>query len=39
MVAEYEAGKFASWIAPPQAGINEQPVEFDYVRLTQEALD
>jgi len=39
MVAEYEAGKFASWIAPPQVGINEQPVEFDYVRLTQEALD
>ena len=38
MVPEYEAGKFASWIAPPQAGINEQPVEFDYVHLKDEAL-
>jgi benzoyl-CoA 2,3-dioxygenase component B len=38
MVPEYEAGKFASWIAPPQAGINEQPVEFDYVHLKAEAL-
>jgi benzoyl-CoA 2,3-dioxygenase component B len=38
MVPEYEAGKFAGWIAPPQAGINEQPVEFDYVHLKDEAL-
>ena len=38
MVPEFEAGKFASWIAAPQAGINEQPVEFDYVHLQDEAL-
>ncbi|MCQ4080804.1 benzoyl-CoA 2,3-epoxidase subunit BoxB [Streptomyces sp. RB6PN25] len=38
MVPEYEPGKFAGWIAPPQAGINEQPVEFDYVHLAEEAL-
>jgi benzoyl-CoA 2,3-dioxygenase component B len=38
MVAEYGAGKFAGWIAPPPAGINEQPVEFDYVHLMTEAL-
>ena len=28
-----EAGKFASWIAPPAAGINKQPVNFEYVRF------
>jgi len=38
MVPEYEAGKFAGWIAPPQSGINEQPVEFDYVHLRDEGL-
>jgi benzoyl-CoA 2,3-dioxygenase component B len=38
MVPEYEYGKFASWIAPPQAGINDQPVEFDYVHLAEESL-
>jgi len=38
MVPEYQAGSFAGWIAPPQSGINEQPVEFDYVHLTQEGL-
>jgi benzoyl-CoA 2,3-dioxygenase component B len=38
MVPEYEYGKFAGWIAPPQAGINDQPVEFDYVHLAEEAL-
>ncbi|GAB2938095.1 benzoyl-CoA 2,3-epoxidase subunit BoxB [Rhodococcus aerolatus] len=38
MVPEYEAGKFAGWIAPPKAGINDQPVEFDYVHLADEAL-
>ena len=25
-------------VAPPKAGINEQPVEFDYVHLREEAL-
>jgi benzoyl-CoA 2,3-epoxidase subunit B len=38
MVPEYEAGRFAGWIAPPQTGINEQPVEFDYVHLRDEGL-
>ncbi len=28
-----EAGKFANWIAPPARGINNQPVQFDYVRF------
>jgi len=27
-------GAFASWIAPPPRGINGQPVDFEYVRLT-----
>jgi len=38
MVPQYQAGEFAGWIAPPQAGINEQPVEFDYVHLADESL-
>ena len=29
-----EPGKFASWIAPPARGINGQPIEFEYVRIT-----
>jgi benzoyl-CoA 2,3-dioxygenase component B len=28
-----EPGKFANWIAPPARGINNQPVEFAYVRF------
>jgi len=28
-----EPGKFANWIAPPNMGINKQPVEFQYVRF------
>ncbi len=38
MVAHYEPGDFAGWIAPPNTGINDQPVEFDYVHLEAEAL-
>ncbi|MCK2218774.1 benzoyl-CoA 2,3-epoxidase subunit BoxB [Actinomadura sp. ATCC 31491] len=38
MVPEYEYGAFASWIAPPRTGINDQPVEFDYVHLAEEGL-
>jgi benzoyl-CoA 2,3-dioxygenase component B len=26
-------GKFASWIAPPARGINNQPADFEYVRF------
>jgi benzoyl-CoA 2,3-dioxygenase component B len=28
-----EPGKFANWIAPPARGINNLPVEFEYVRF------
>ncbi|WP_411284253.1 benzoyl-CoA 2,3-epoxidase subunit BoxB [Lapillicoccus sp.] len=38
MVPEYGYGKFAGWIAAPSSGINEQPVEFDYVHLAEEGL-
>jgi len=34
MTAVYEPGRFAGWIAPPGAGINDRPVEFEYVRIT-----
>jgi len=26
-------GQFVNWIAPPSAGINKQPVDFEYVRF------
>ena len=29
-----EPGKMAAWIAPPDRGINNQPVAYEYVRLT-----
>jgi len=29
----YEPGRFASWIAPPRAGIAGQPGDFEYVKL------
>jgi len=28
-----EPGKFANWIAPPARGINNQPLDFQYVRF------
>ena len=28
-----EPGKFVNWIAPPRAGINNQPLNFEYVRF------
>jgi benzoyl-CoA 2,3-dioxygenase component B len=28
-----QPGKMAGWIAPPDRGINAQPVEYEYVRL------
>jgi benzoyl-CoA 2,3-dioxygenase component B len=31
----YEPGRFANWIAPPQKGINQRPVDFEYVRVEQ----
>jgi benzoyl-CoA 2,3-dioxygenase component B len=29
-----EPGKFANWIAPPVTGINNQPINFEYVRFS-----
>lgn len=26
-------GRFANWIAPPSAGINAKPLDFEYVRF------
>ncbi|HSF04376.1 MAG TPA: benzoyl-CoA 2,3-epoxidase subunit BoxB [Methylomirabilota bacterium] len=34
MVPVVEPGRFAGWIAPPPRGINGQPIDFQYVRLT-----
>jgi benzoyl-CoA 2,3-dioxygenase component B len=28
-----EPGKMASWVAPPERGINNLPVEYEYVKL------
>jgi len=33
MIAVREPGKYASWIGPPRRGINNKPVDFEYVRL------
>ena len=33
MMGVREPGKFANWIAPPRRGINNQPVDFEYVKL------
>jgi benzoyl-CoA 2,3-dioxygenase component B len=38
MVPVYEYGEFANWISPPKTGINDQPVEFDYVHLAEEGV-
>jgi len=29
----YEPGKMAAWIAPPEKGIKDKPVDYEYVRL------
>ena len=34
MVPVTEPGKFAGWIAPPARGINGQPIDLEYVRLS-----
>jgi benzoyl-CoA 2,3-dioxygenase component B len=34
MVPVIEPGKFANWIAPPSRGINGQPLDFEYVKLS-----
>ena len=33
MVPCFESGKYASWIAPPKVGIDNQPGDFEYVKL------
>jgi benzoyl-CoA 2,3-dioxygenase component B len=34
MQGVFEPGKTASWIAPPERGINGMPVEYEYVTLS-----
>ncbi|MDH5352745.1 MAG: benzoyl-CoA 2,3-epoxidase subunit BoxB, partial [Betaproteobacteria bacterium] len=29
-----EPGKMAGWVAPPERGINNLPVEYEYVKLS-----
>jgi benzoyl-CoA 2,3-epoxidase subunit B len=31
----YEPGKFANYIAPPRRGVNQKPIDFEYVRTEQ----
>jgi benzoyl-CoA 2,3-epoxidase subunit B len=33
MKGVFEHGKMAGWIAPPERGINNQPVDYEYVRM------
>jgi benzoyl-CoA 2,3-dioxygenase component B len=33
MKGVFELGKMASWIAPPERGINSLPIDYEYVRL------
>jgi benzoyl-CoA 2,3-dioxygenase component B len=33
MQPQLEPGVFASWIAPPNKGINQKPMDFEYVKL------
>ena len=33
MVAVTEPGKMANWVAAPKRGINNQPIDFEYVRF------
>ena len=28
-----EPGKVAGWLAPPEIGINNRPLDYEYVRL------
>jgi benzoyl-CoA 2,3-dioxygenase component B len=30
----YQPGRFAGWIAPPPTGINDRPIDFEYVLIT-----
>ena len=33
MKPSHQAGEYASWIAPPRMGINQQPVDYEYVKI------
>ena len=33
MVQVKEPGKMAGWVAPPERGINNLPVEYEYVHI------
>jgi benzoyl-CoA 2,3-dioxygenase component B len=33
MVKVHEPGRFANYIAPPAQGTNNQPIDFEYVRI------
>jgi benzoyl-CoA 2,3-dioxygenase component B len=33
MKPSHEPGTFASWIAPPRYGINQQPLDYEYVKI------
>jgi benzoyl-CoA 2,3-epoxidase subunit B len=33
MISVVEPGKMANWIAPPATGINDKPVDYEYVRF------
>ena len=33
MVPVHEPGKFANWISPPQRGVNDNPIDFEYVKF------
>jgi benzoyl-CoA 2,3-dioxygenase component B len=33
MTGVFERGQMAGWIAPPASGINQKPVDYDYVRV------
>ena len=33
MVAVYEPGKYANWIAPHAKGVNDTPIDFEYVKF------
>ena len=34
MKPAFRHGEFASWLAPPTRGINHQPIDFEYVKLS-----
>jgi len=33
MVGVTEPGRMASWIAPPANGVNQKPVDYEYVQI------